>query len=87
MGRPFPSAPVNNALWAVWSFLLAACIAFLSQKLTIAQTIAIAWIFAFVMMWIVLWNLNVLPLGLLPMAVPWSIGDVGVAALITRKKM
>jgi len=85
IGQTFPSAPINGALWAVWSFFLAGCIVFLSRMLTMAQTITIAWIFAFVMMWIVLWNLNVLPVGLLPIAVPWSVGEVAVAALIAGR--
>jgi hypothetical protein len=85
LGQSFPSEPVNNVLWAAWGFLLAGGIAFLVGKMTIAETIVTAWIFAFVMMWIVLWNLNVLPVGLLPIAIPWSIAEIAGAVFIARR--
>ena len=84
LGHPFPSAPINNLLWVAWSFLLAWCIAYLVRKLPILGTILITWILAFVMMWIALWNLSVLPQGLIPVAAPWSFGEVAVAVLIAR---
>jgi len=37
------------------------------------------------MMWLVTYNLQVLPLGLLVFAIPLSVIEVGVAALIIRK--
>jgi hypothetical protein len=85
LGQSFPSAPVNAALWVVWGFLLAGVIAFLARRQTFVETMLISWIFAFLMMWVVIWNLNVLPVGLLPVAAPWSMGEVAVAVLITRK--
>jgi hypothetical protein len=80
----FPSTPINNALWALWGFVLAGCIVFLARKLTVVETTLIAWVFAFPMMWLVLWNLNVLPQGLLLYAVPWSLFEVAGAVLIVR---
>jgi hypothetical protein len=41
----------------------------------------------FVLMWIVTGNLNVLPFGLLPVAVPWSVVEVILAALIAQRIM
>jgi hypothetical protein len=78
----FPSAPLNNALWGIWSFLLAFTVIFMLQKLRMTETILITWLLAFVMMWIVIGNLDVLPFGLLLFAVPLSILEVGVAAYL-----
>ena len=36
-------------------------------------------------MWIVIGNLDVLPLALLPVAVPWSLIEVALAVLIARR--
>ena len=85
LGLRFPSETVNNALWAVWSFLLAGCIVYLIRRLSFTGTFLITWILAFVMMWVVIWNLNVLPTGLLPVAIPWSVIETAVAVLIVRK--
>jgi hypothetical protein len=82
LGLQFPSAPLNNAMWGVWSFMLSFSIVFLLQKLRMTETILIAWLLAFVMMWIVIGNLDVLPFGLLLFAVPLSILEVGIAAYL-----
>lgn len=84
LGHPFPSAPINNLMWVAWSFLLAGCVIYLSRKLSFFGAVLITWIFAFVMMWVVMWNLSVLPTGLLSVAVPWSFVEVIVAVLIAR---
>jgi len=39
----------------------------------------------FMLMWIVTGNLGVLPMGLLPIAVPWSIAEGAIAVLVARK--
>ena len=85
LGLTFPSNALNNALWGVWGFLLAGSIAFSARRLPLASTIMISWTQAFLLMWVVIGNLNVLPLGLLPIAVPWSLVEVALAALIARK--
>jgi hypothetical protein len=85
IGLHFPSEPVNNALWGVWSFLLAGAIVFLTAKLRFLETIVVAWTMAFVMMWLVVGNLNVLPLRLLLFAVPLSLLEVTIAALLSKK--
>ncbi|MCU0847732.1 MAG: hypothetical protein MUD12_07575 [Spirochaetes bacterium] len=85
LGMVFPSGTVNNAMWGAWSFMLAGLVVFLVRKLGLLESIAAAWLAAFVMMWVVAWNLNVLPLGLLLFAVPLSILEVALAALISRK--
>jgi hypothetical protein len=85
MGLVFPAQLVNAVLWVVWSFLLAGMAFAISRRLGLWQTTFIAWVMAFVMMWVVIWNLSVLPLGILPIAVPFSLVEALGAAFICRK--
>lgn len=85
LGLVFPSAPVNNAAWGLWSLFLAVLIYLLIRKFTLWQTTLLGWYAGFVFMWVVLWNLNVLPSGLLIFAVPLSLLETFVAAWIIRK--
>lgn len=82
LGMTFPSAPINGAIWVAWGFLFATCIYLLSQKFSLMQTAIISWLMAFVLMWIVLWNLNVLPSGILIYAIPLSLLECLIAAYI-----
>mgnify|MGYP006284466397 CR=1 FL=1 len=81
----FPSAAVNNALWGAWGFVLAGCITYLARRLTLLETTILAWALAFLLMWVVIGNLNVLPIGLLPVAVPWSMAEIVLAVWIAKK--
>ena len=85
LGLEFPSAAVNGILWIAWGFLLGACIVALGRKLDRVESGIVVWTIAFPMMWIVAWNLGVLPLSLLPVAVPWSVVEVAVAVLVADK--
>ena len=69
----------------VWSFLLAFILCFLLQKFSWLFTLVLAWIGGFAMMWIVMYNLQVLPMKLLFVAIPLSILEVAVAELILVK--
>lgn len=84
LGLQFPSATINNAMWGVWSFLMALVIVYLTTRLRLLETIGMVWITAFVMMWVVIGNLNVLPYSLLVYAVPLSLLEVAVAVLLSR---
>ena len=84
LGLSFPSAPINGLMWGVWGFLFAACIVALSRKLTFVETLVVSWTIGFLLMWIVVWNLNVLPLGLFPIAAPWSLVEVAGAVVFAR---
>ena len=84
LGLEFPSAPVNGALWGLWGFIFAGCIVALHHRSTFARTTALSWTLGFVLMWIVVGNLNVLPVGLLWVAVPWSLAEVALAVVITQ---
>ena len=81
----FPSEPINGVAWMIWGFLLAITIFILSKKYNILQTTLLSWFVAFCMMWVVIWNLTVLPKGILWFAVPLSLLEVFVGALICKK--
>lgn len=85
MGLNFPSEPINGAIWGIWSLCFAICIYIFSKKFTLLQTTFISWFVAFVFMWIVIGNLNVLPLSILPFAIPLSILEAFLASLIVKK--
>jgi hypothetical protein len=85
MGLSFPSQPVNGMMWMVWSFLAAGVVFVISRRFSLWQTTLIAWVAGYVMMWVVIWNLSVLPLRILPMAVPFSFVEALGAAFICRK--
>jgi hypothetical protein len=85
LGLVFPSGPVNGALWGLWSLLFAVAVFIMAKKFSLIQTTFLAWFVGFVLMWVVIGNLGVLPVGLLYFAVPWSWLEAFLAALITKK--
>lgn len=85
LGLTFPSEPVNGAVWGIWSLLFAMVIFILSRKFNLWQTTLLSWFVGFVLMWVVIGNLGVLPYGLLVFAVPLSLLEAFVAALIIKK--
>jgi hypothetical protein len=87
LGLEFPDAPINAALWVVWGFVFSACLVTLRQKLSSTETCLVGRVMGFVLMWIVIGNLQVLPLGILPIAVPWSMVEVGLAVFLAQQIM
>ncbi|MCX6245836.1 MAG: hypothetical protein NTU98_14165 [Bacteroidetes bacterium] len=85
LGLTFPSKPVNGVLWGVWSLLFAVAIYFLARKFTLWQTTFLGWFVGFVLMWVVIANLGVLPYGLLWYGVPLSLLESFIATLIIKK--
>jgi len=83
LGLVFPSEPINGALWGLWSLLFAVFMYILTRKFCPGQATLIGWLAAFAMMWVVTGNLDVLPLRILWYAVPLSLLEAFVAALIT----
>ena len=81
----FETLPINGVLWMVWSIILALVIYTLLTRFSFVQTFVIAWLAAFVLMWITIYNLQVLPLALLLPAVPLSMLEVLIAQLIINK--
>lgn len=85
IGLLFITTPLNGVLWLVWSLLLAYSISIFLQKFTFTQTVFLNWLVAFVMMWVVIYNLQVLPIRLLLFAIPLSLLEVFVATWIIGK--
>jgi hypothetical protein len=82
LGMTFPSAPVNAVVWVIWGFVFALMIYFLSRKFSLVETTFISWVMGFAMMWLVTWNLNVLPLSILVFAIPLSLVESFFASYI-----
>ena len=72
-------------MWGVWSLVFAVAIFIVSKKFSLLQTFLLMWVIGFVLMWIVIGNLGVLPFGILLFAVPLSLLEVFVAVLIMKK--
>lgn len=85
MGLVFPSEPINGAVWGIWSLCFAIAIFIIARKFTLLETTLISWFFGFVLMWLVIGNMNVLPFGILPFAIPLSLLEVYIATLIIKK--
>ena len=85
LGISFPETPIHGAVWGLWSLTFAIVIYVISQKFSFKETAVLGWIFGFVMMWLVIGNLGVLPYGLLWFAIPLSILEVVVATFIVTR--
>jgi hypothetical protein len=82
MGLVFPAEPMNGAVWGIWSLCFAVIIAIISEKYSLLQTTMLSWLLGFVLMWLVIGNLGVLPFKTLPYAIPLSILEAFVASWI-----
>ena len=85
MKLTFPSEPINGAVWGIWSLLFAIAVFIIAKKFNLLQTTFLSWFVAFVMMWVAIGNLGVLPYGLLLFAVPLSMFEAFIATLIIKK--
>ncbi len=86
MGLTFPSEPVNGAVWGIWSLFFAVAIFIIAKKFSIMQTSFLSWFMAFVMMWVVIGNLGVLPNGIFLLnAIPLSFIEAFVATIIIKR--
>jgi len=85
LGLVFPSDPINGAIWWLWSLCFAIAIFIIAKKFTLLQTTFISWFVGFVLMWLVVGNMNVLPFEILPFAIPLSLLEVFLASLIIKK--
>ena len=85
LGMTFPSEPKNGMIWVAWGFLFAIAIYIISKKFNLIQTTLISWFMAFVLMWVVTWNLNVLPGAILIYAVPLSLLEAFIGSYICIK--
>jgi hypothetical protein len=85
LGLVFPSGSINGAVWGIWSLFLAIAIYFMAKKYSLLQTTLLAWFVGFVLMWLVVGNMGVLPFGILPFAIPLSLLEAFLASLIIKK--
>ena len=85
LGLTFPEAPVNGAIWGVWSLCYALVIFFIARKYKMLQTFILSWFIGFVLMWLVVGNLSVLPYDTLPFAIPLSLLESFVATWIIHR--
>lgn len=85
LGLVFPARPLNGAVWGVWALVFSALILVIGRKFSLAATTAIAWVAGFVMMWLVIGNLGVLPFSILAWAIPLSVLECFGAAWIVKK--
>ena len=85
LGLTFPARPVNGALWGLWSLLFAIAIVVIAQRFSLLQTTLLGWLVAFLMMWVVIGNLGVLPITILWSAVPLSVVETLGATFIAKR--
>jgi hypothetical protein len=85
LGLVFPTKPINGALWGIWSLCFAITIYIIAKKFSLIQTTILAWFIGFVLMWIVIGNLGVLPIGILYIAIPLSLLEAFIATIIIKK--
>ena len=82
LGLTFPSEMINGAVWGLWSFLFAITIYIISRRFSLLETTFLSWFVGFVLMWVVIWNLDVLPPALLLIALPLSLLEAFIATWI-----
>ena len=85
LGLSFPVEPLNGAVWGIWSLAFAGVILVLAKRFSLLETAALAWSIGFVLMWLVIGNLSVLPSSILPIAIPWSLVEAFGAAWIVKR--
>jgi hypothetical protein len=85
LGLVFPSKPENGMIWIGWGFLFAISIFWTSRKFGLLQTTLLSWVTVFVLMWVSSWNMGMLPASMLLYAVPLSLLEAFVGALIAIK--
>ena len=85
LGMTFPSESLNGMIWVLWGLLFSIAIYLISRKFTLMQTALICWFMAFILMWVVTWNLNILPSAILLYAVPLSLLETFIGSYICKK--
>lgn len=85
MGLTFPEEPLNGVVWGIWALVFAVLIFVISKKFSFWQSTFLSWTFGFVMMWLVVGNMNVLPFEILNFALPWSFAEAAGACYIVSR--
>jgi len=81
----FPNEKINMIVWMIWGFLFAITIFILSKKYSLFQTTIFSWFVAFVMMWVIVWNIGILPTGMLWFNVPLSLLETFIGTYICKR--
>lgn len=81
----FPNETTNMIAWMIWGFFHATVIFILSKRYNLLQTTGLSWFVAFVMMWVIVWNIGVLPTGMLWINIPLSLLETFIGAYICIK--
>jgi len=85
LGLVFTTTALNGILWSAWAMLGSWVIFELLEKFNWKKTFVITWVCYFVLMWIVIYNLQVLPIGIFVVAIPLSLLEIFVAIWIIRR--
>ena len=85
LGLTFPAEPVNGAVWGLWSLCFAVIAYFISRNSDPLRAVLLLWSMGFVLMWIVIGNMAVLPFSILPVAIPWSLIEAFGAVWIMKR--
>ena len=85
MNLVLPSELINNITWMIWGFMFAIMIFIISRKFDLIQSTLLSWFAAYAMMWVIIWNVGVLPTEMLWINIPLSLFDAFVGALICKK--
>jgi len=81
----FPTGLTNNIVWMIWGFMYGIAIFILSKKFSVLQTTLISWFAAFAMMWVIVWNIGVLPTGMLLFNIPNTLFITLIGAWICKR--
>ena len=81
----YPLGLMNNIVWMIWGFMLATVIFILSKKFTLVQTTFISWFVAFIMLWVIIWNIGVLPTKMLYFNILNTLFITYIGAVICNK--
>ncbi|MEK7603036.1 MAG: hypothetical protein AAB459_02210 [Patescibacteria group bacterium] len=85
LGLNFASKPINGVIWMIWSAVFAVVIYKIYNKFNAKETFVLSWVIGFLMMWLVIGSLGVLPIKLLLFAIPLSFIEVFGAIFIYKK--
>ncbi len=85
LGIVLPEEPINMIIWMIWGFIFATTIFIFSRKFNLWQTTFLSWFLFLPLLWIVLWNLGLLPEGIVLIAAPLGLIEAFIAALICQK--
>jgi len=84
LGLAFRSDTINGMVWGIWSLCFATAIFIFSKKYSLLHTFLLSFFVGFVLMWLAIGNLGVLPYKLLPFAVPLALIESFVASYLIK---